>query len=165
MQVAPFSQSLSSQSSVLILQVGPSKPSAQVQLQHHAHQYHIWTIEIFPNFSVVIAVFIPIFSLIILVDSTGSSVGTRAADAGIQAWLAVLTLMRKQVSSAKDLSRNGGLQENACSHLESRWTAAPVDLYWIIVTDAVVHAGVWQAGVTLREHRYVHITCRNPTTH
>lgn len=36
MQVAPFSQSLSSQSSMLVWQVGPSKPSGHVQLQQHA---------------------------------------------------------------------------------------------------------------------------------
>lgn len=69
---------------------------------------------------------------------------------------------QENVSSAKDCGRNGSLLESCCSHLESWWTAAPVDLHWIIVTDAVVHAGIWQAGVTLREHRYVHITWRKP---
>lgn len=45
--------------------------------------------------------------------------------------------------------------------LKAWWTAAPVDLHHVIVTDALVEAGTGQTGVTLGQHLRVHLSCKD----
>lgn len=49
------------------------------------------------------------------------------------------------------------------AYLKSWWTAAPVDLHQVTVTDALVEAGTRQTGVTLGQHLRVHISCGEAT--
>lgn len=54
-----------------------------------------------------------------------------------------------------------GPQTCGSADLESRGTAAPVDLHQVTVADALVQTGAGQTGVTLGQHRRVHITWVN----
>lgn len=49
------------------------------------------------------------------------------------------------------------------AYLKSRWTAAPVDLHQVAVTDALVETGTGETGVTLGQHLRVHISCGEAT--
>lgn len=49
------------------------------------------------------------------------------------------------------------------AYLKSWWTAAPVDLHQVTVTDALVEAGAGQTGVTLGQHFRVHVSCGEAT--
>lgn len=49
------------------------------------------------------------------------------------------------------------------AYLKSWWTAAPVDLHQVTVTDALVEAGAGQTRVTLGQHLRVHVSCGEAT--
>lgn len=171
MQVAPFSQSLSSQSSMLVWQVGPSKPSGHVQLQQHTTRSTHYIITLSSSwdkydFNPWLHRFqssspSPVHSLLLLVHLAGSSVGTRVAHAGVQSRLTVLALRRRTetvFTFCHEICRPQDRTSQTGSDLESWRTAAPVYLHQVAVTDALVQTGTGQTGVTLGQHGSVHIS-------
>lgn len=92
-----------------------------------------------------------VLPLLLLIHSTGSSVGTRVTHAGVQSCLTVLALgPTTEYLICKSFHSEAGCGDSSNrSYLKPWWTAAPVDLHQVAVTDALVEAGTGQAGVTL----------------
>lgn len=165
MQVAPFSQSWSSQSSVLLWQAGPSKPSGHLQLRWRATD----TSGYFQNCKDC--------EILKLVSLTCTLPPPPRPLGRFLRWRRGCSRRRSEPShsSCPETEHRSFIlfyfftsshlvtSAQTGAHLKSWWTAAPVDLHQVTVTDALVQAGTGQTGVTLGQDLRVHISCGGTT--
>lgn len=166
MQVAPFSHSLSSQSSELIWQVGPSKPSGHAQLWHTCIRQHAKFFMRSIRFKLCCNDSKVHLSYLYNPSSSSSTWHVPPLAHGLltQAFRAVSQFLpwdgeqiQCSVLSNKFNDKFKWLFTRR-SNLESWGAAALVDLHQVTMTDALVETRTGQTGVTLGQYFSVHIS-------